>query len=196
MNTIDTIEGLIRRANEGDPEAQYKLGWRYAAGRNVTQNDKEGVKWLRKAAEQGHTKSQNILGMMYSIGHGVRQDYVEGVKWLRKAAEQGLAQAQHDLGTMYAIGNGEFVEGVKWLRKAAEQGLAQAQHDLGTMYANGHGVPQDYMTAYMWWNLAAAQGDEEARQKRDIVKMLTASQVADAHLVPDPDTRKDGRYSR
>ena len=181
MNTIDTIEGLIRRANEGDPEAQYKLGWRYAAGRNVTQNDKEGVKWLRKAAEQGHTKSQNILGMMYSIGHGVRQDYVEGVKWLRKAAEQGLAQAQHDLGTMYAIGNGEFVEGVKWLRKAAEQGLAQAQHDLGTMYANGHGVPQDYVESHLWWNLAAAQGNEEARQKRDIVaKMLTASQVVDA----------------
>ena len=49
------------------------------------------------------------------------------------------------------------------------------------MYAIGHGVPQDYMEAYMWWNLAAAQGNGEAREKRDIVaKMLTASQVADA----------------
>ena len=74
MDAIHEIEDLRRRANEGDPEAQYKLGWRYSAGRDVQQNDEEAVKWLRKAAEQGHTKSLNILGMMYSIGHGVRQD--------------------------------------------------------------------------------------------------------------------------
>ena len=124
----------------------------------------------------------------------------EAIKWLRKAAEQGLAQSQHNLGAMYANGQGvpqDYVEAVKWLRKAAEQGLAQSQHDLGVMYANGQGVPQNYMEACMWWNLAAEQGNEEARQKRDIVaKMLTASQVADAHRVPDPGTRKDGRDSR
>ena len=44
------------------------------------------------------------------------------------------------------------------------------------MYANGQGVPQDYMEAYMWWNLAAAQGNGEAREKRDLLtKMLPPS---------------------
>jgi uncharacterized protein len=47
---------------------------------------------------------------------------------------------------------------VSWYRKAAEQGDAHAQFNLGVMYADGIGVPQDAVQAYMWYNLAAAQG--------------------------------------
>ena len=96
MNAIHTpeIEDLIQGANEGDPEAQYDLGWRYSAGRDVQQNDEEAMKWLRKAAEQGRTKSQNILGMMYSIGHSVPQDYVEAHIWWNLAAAQGDEKAR------------------------------------------------------------------------------------------------------
>ncbi|WP_352864873.1 hypothetical protein [Mesorhizobium sp. M1329] len=35
------------------------------------------------------------------------------------------------------------------------------------MYATGQGVPQDYVLAYMWSNLAAAQGHEVAVLNRD-----------------------------
>ena len=54
-------------------------------------------------------------------------------------------------------------------RRAAEQGDAQAQYELGVMYANGQGVPQDYISAHMWLNLAAASGHEDARGLRDEV---------------------------
>jgi TPR repeat protein len=66
----------------------------------------------------------------------------------------------------------DFYKGVeafkKW-RPLAEQGDAVAQNNLGIMYFNGEGVPQDYILAHMWLNLAAAQGDEMARQNREIV---------------------------
>ena len=52
------------------------------------------------------------------------------------------------------------------------------------MYADGHGIRQDYVKAHMWWNLAAAQGNKEAREKRDMVsQMLTTSQVADGQVL-------------
>ena len=52
---------------------------------------------------------------------------------------------------------------LKWFRKAlSDPGLAQAQHDLGVIICRGWSwrAPQDYVEAHMWWNLAAAQGNE------------------------------------
>jgi len=49
------------------------------------------------------------------------------------------------------------------------------------MYSNGWGVPQDYVQAHMWWNLAAAKGNEIGRKNRDIVaKKMTPGQIAEA----------------
>ena len=38
------------------------------------------------------------------------------------------------------------------------------------MYGTGQGVPEDYVLAYMWWNLAAAQGHEGAQSNKDIIE--------------------------
>ena len=68
-----------------------------------------------------------------------------------------------------------------WFREAAEQGYVGAQYNIGLIYANGAGVPKDDIAAYMWWNLAAAQGDEEARSNRsNIEKKMTPAQIAEA----------------
>ena len=56
---------------------------------------------------------------------------------------------------------------------------------LGLMYQDGQGVPQDYVEAHMWLNLATAQSSGEDREKyvevRDLTaKLMTANQVAEA----------------
>ena len=49
------------------------------------------------------------------------------------------------------------------------------------MYADGLGVPQDYISAHMWLNLAAAKGYEDARKAREIVAAsMTREQIAEA----------------
>jgi len=66
-------------------------------------------------------------------------------------------------------------------RPLAEQGNANAQYNLGGMYANGQGVPQDYVQAHKWFNLAATQGDKVAVKNRDIVAMnMTPADVSKA----------------
>ena len=72
-------------------------------------------------------------------------------------------------------------EAVRWFRLAAEQGEASAQLILGLMYDTGRGVPQDYVTAHMWLNLATATGHENARKGRETVAAsMTREQIAEA----------------
>jgi TPR repeat protein len=66
------------------------------------------------------------------------------------------------------------------LRSCAEQGDVHAQSSLGHMYRNGLGVPEDDVLAYMWWNLAAAQGHARARENKDILEQrMTREQIAE-----------------
>ena len=65
--------------------------------------------------------------------------------------------------------------------KAAEQGDAGGQFNLGLMYGKGQGVPRDYIEAYMWFSLAAAQmGDAAARNLDLLEKRMTPEQIAAA----------------
>ena len=124
---------LSENADRNDSTLQFYLGFMYANGRGVAQDDYEAVKWLRKAAEQGHALAQWRLGLMYANAWGVTHDYSEAVKWFCKSAEQGNADAQYYLGFMYVNGRGvtqDNNEAIKWLHKAAEQGQVLAKQML------------------------------------------------------------------
>ena len=65
--------------------------------------------------------------------------------------------------------------------KSAEQGSAIAQQRMGLLYSTGQGVMKDDVIAYMWCNLAAAQGNEEARAiKIRLTNRMTKEQIAEA----------------
>ena len=117
---------------------------------------------VSQSREQGFAQAQCELAMQL----GFLGDQNEGIKWLREAAQNGVAEAQCELGMAY-LGYAAFfdkvvpkdaVEAVQWLGKAAEQGDAQAQGNLGDCYFRGQGTIRDYIQAYKWVNLAAAQG--------------------------------------
>ena len=158
--------GWAVAAEQGDADAQFRLGEMYKYGRGIRQDGAEAVKWYRQAAEQGHAAAQKKLGWMYANGRGVRQDDEEAVKWYRLVAEQGHAAAQNKLGWMYANGRGvrqDDEEAVKWYRLAAEQGHAAARYNLGGMYYNGCGVQKNYEKAVKWYRRAAEQGHADAQ---------------------------------
>jgi uncharacterized protein len=48
------------------------------------------------------------------------------------------------------------------------------------MYKEGKGVPQDYVYAHMWFNLAAEQNPGSTRARDDIASKMTADQIAQA----------------
>jgi TPR repeat protein len=68
---------------------------------------------------------------------------------------------------------------------AADQGVARAQSNLGVMYEDGFGVPQDYVQAHMWFNLAVSRSTGELREVgvngRDrAADRMTPTQIAEA----------------
>jgi len=98
-------------------------------------------------------------------------------------------EAQLKLGAMYYIGllctPKDYTQAVKWWQKAAEQGDAAGQQLLGVAYYKGAGVPQDYVEAHKWANLAAGRATGETREtsakQRDLVAAeLTPAQIAEA----------------
>jgi uncharacterized protein len=82
----------------------------------------------------------------------------------------------------------DFSEALKWYRLAANHGIAMAQFNLGVAYVDGTGVPQDYVQAHKWLNLAVSRfraSDKEKRDRAVIVRdgtaaMMTPAQIAEA----------------
>ena len=70
-------------------------------------------------------------------------------------------------------------------RTGRARGDADAQVNLGVMYGGGRGVPQDYVQAHMWFNLAASRLTGEAREKvakvgDAVAGEMTPTQIAEA----------------
>jgi len=89
-------------ADQGDPDAQFYLGFINEYGQGVPRNDVEANRWYRKAADQDHALAQFTLGNLYANGEGSPRSDSEAARWYRLAADQGLAGAQFNLGMMYA----------------------------------------------------------------------------------------------
>ena len=88
------LEALETAAEQGDTEAQYKLGALYDYGKGVPEDDAKAVYWYRKAAEQGSVAGQHYLGLMYAKGEGIPEDHVQAYAWFSVAAAQGYDHAQ------------------------------------------------------------------------------------------------------
>ena len=180
------FEDLVRRAEQGDAEAQFTLAGKYAKGDRVAEDLAQALRWGRLAAEQGHVSAQLSLGFMYAKGLGTPQDYGEALHWFRLSAEQGNADAQFSVGFLYYTGRGVPKDDAKaelWYRLAAEQGEVGAQLSLALMYSD-----QDDPEAIHWYKLAAEQGDDVA-QHNLAVKLVKGDGVpqnmALAHVLFD-----------
>ena len=82
---------------------------------------------------------------------------------------------------MDAYERGDYDTALKEWRPLAERGNEAAQANLGLMDAKGQGVAQNYIQAYMWETLAAAQGNENASKGLEILeKKMSPAQLAEA----------------
>ncbi|MEM6411694.1 MAG: SEL1-like repeat protein, partial [Pseudomonadota bacterium] len=69
----------------------------------------------------------------------------------------------------------------EWYRKAAEYGVLDSQFNLAVFYQDGLGVSPSLTESLFWFEVAALQGDADARQSaaalRDRVSTVAAEQV-------------------
>lgn len=129
-----------KTAEQGNAEAQSRVGKMYYNGEGVKADLHEAVNWYRKAAEQGMSEAQYLLGKCYCDGAGVRKDEAEALNWYLKAAEQGHTNALEAIHNLANTDNPEILM------------------VLGTLYNKGTVVPVDQNKAVQCFLLAAEQG--------------------------------------
>jgi TPR repeat protein len=183
-------------ADRGNAAAMVRLGFFYEIGWGVKQDWLEAAKWYSKAAEAGDESAAGSLGFIGRHWRVFTQTDMNPVIYelVKKAAMRGNAAAQFSLGVM----NYDFrdlssdqdkvnpQEALIWYRRAAEQGDCDSQFSLGTAYERGIGVPQDYIEAHKWYNLAAPRSsyadirDDIIKRRDALAHRMTRSQLAEA----------------
>ena len=135
------IKELHKLAKQGDVGAQFRLGWVYANGRGVAQNDQEAAYWYKQVVDNDPTNAVATfsLGWMYANGRGVVKDLDKAVELYGQAAPQGDVLAQFHLGLMYLDGEGvtqNEAVALEWFRKAAAQGDQSAKAQVKRIEKN------------------------------------------------------------
>ncbi len=86
----DTEQGFIylrKAAENGDPEAQHKLGSWYEYGEGVQWNLTEAFNWFMRAAESGFSLAYWSIGRTYAEGKGVQRNGKKALGWFMRLAD-------------------------------------------------------------------------------------------------------------
>ncbi len=87
-------------AENGVPQAQYRLAVMYQRGLGVVRNELMKYRWMTAAAEQGMVLAEHGLGCMYLDGDCMKQNAEVAKIWLGRAADQGLGGSRMVLDTI------------------------------------------------------------------------------------------------
>ena len=166
----ETVRLLQRDADQGNANAQVRLGYFYENGRGgLAKDDRKAARLYKLAADQGNAAARNNLGVLYRDGGGgLTKDDREALRLFKLAADQGNAYAQQNLGGFYRDGRGglgkDDREAVRLFKLAADQALADARASLGYFYETGRGgLAKDTREAARLYRLAADQGNAAAQ---------------------------------
>ena len=151
-----------KRANQGDPVAQFCLGYMFKEGIGVRTDDEEAREWYEKAADADYPPAMNNLAKMH---YDDLFDAKKGKELWKRAAEMGNPTAQFNLGFAYWVdvhpveADSEDIEKVeKLLKQASDQELPRASNYLGTLYeikAQHAADNGDFKLADKWYEMQA-----------------------------------------
>jgi len=164
--TAESLSNTLGAAQQGDVQAQVKVGQAYAEGTAGPRNVEEAVKWLQAASSQGSVEADAWLGHMYLLGQGVPRDTSRAANLIQPAAAANNPVGQRFLGVMYETGQGmprDYAQAAAFYAKAVAQQDANACDRLGLLYLHGLGVKRDPIKAFQLLTQGALLGDRWAQ---------------------------------
>ena len=66
------------------------------------------------------------------------------------------------------------------IKQITEQGHPVAQVNLGFLYKNGDGLPQNYLLAHMWYNIASKKEKRNEHWRDGIETFMTPAEISEA----------------
>ena len=174
---LSKLEELRKLAEQGNSYAQYELGEVYYEGKLVEKNIQTAVEWFEKAADDYKEKfSQMKLGRMYEFGDGVEQDYMKAIEYYERAAFTSPLQneALYRLALFYLNGFG-YEQNFEYAASMFEvllndEYIPEAKYQYGRCLEYGIGIDKDLDQALYWYERAAKEGVEEAKEACERLK--------------------------
>lgn len=172
-----SFEAFESKAENGDPEAQYRLSMLLERGFDTIPADTaRSVSLLKRSATAGYAPARNYLGFLYHTGYPgksdrfLRVDPDSAIYWLSLAADAGDAKAAHNIAYLILSPSGEQPErdvrkdsiALSYLRRAADAGLPQSMTLLADLYAEGRVLPCDTARAVSLYEKAISRGFPDA----------------------------------
>ncbi|MBA2655685.1 MAG: sel1 repeat family protein [Tatlockia sp.] len=142
---------LGKAAEQGDVNAQARLGELYVNGSIVAKDQTKGLHLLMKAAENKSYIAMVALGEL-----AMKQNQAStALDWLTKAVNSAnpSTKAELALARLYSDPKSSLVDpkmSFHWTQQAAEKGSPEAQLALALMYKDGKGVAADPQLAQQW----------------------------------------------
>jgi TPR repeat protein len=124
---------LLRAADNNNPDAQYDLGWRFAAGwkKDPVEDIVEMIYWFERATFNGSTDAYANLAILYE------KEFRDVIAEMTVAANNGNAMAAFNLGWINARGllspeglMQDMNVAKDWFEKSAELGFKDAINEL------------------------------------------------------------------
>lgn len=163
---MDSFSRIKAKAEEGDAQSQYDLGFAYEFGFGVIRDKEKSFGWYRRAAEQDLADAQVAVADYYSI----EKSYEIAVEWYRKANENGYAKGALDLGFAYHYGlgvNRDFEKAELFYLEnkysGENQGTGWVESLLGDLYSDPENPCKDEEQAFHSYLEAADLGYDDAK---------------------------------
>jgi TPR repeat protein len=175
------VDYFRRSSDLGYGPAQIALAYYYETGTFLARDPGQAMDLYRKAAQQGDPLAGWMAGRLYFLGSGVPRDLDTARKWLKLAADQNNAYGAYYLGRLMA--DRDYTKAPALYKIAADQGLPQAQYFYAKALKDGRGIPQDRLTAYVWYAIASDAGYAAAGSDLGELNTggyLTTDQISDA----------------
>lgn len=155
-----------KKAESGDHKAQFSLAKLYKTGEGVEKNPQKALEWLEKASDGGNQNASYSLAEYYTKEE---KDSSKAFKFWKRAAQCGDEEASYHVASYYlTLPNYPPIIPLCYLKiaiKKPHKEQKEAQYQLGEMLADGLGTEQEKKDAVSWYNMAAKQGHEKAREK-------------------------------
>lgn len=103
VRATSTDASTLRAAEQGNADAQAKLGLMFKEGLVIPQDYQKALNWYTRAAEQNHPEAQLNLAVMYYEGQGTPQNYGLAYVWSSLAAVSGNARAVNNRDLLAAM---------------------------------------------------------------------------------------------
>jgi uncharacterized protein len=155
-NDSQGVDYFRRSADLGYGPAQIALGYYYETGTFLSREPAQALDLYRKAAQQGDPLAGWLAGRLHLLGTAGVADREAALKFLKISASQNNAYGAYYLGRLMV--DRDYTKAPALFKIGADQGLPQAQYFYAKALKDGRGIPQDRLTAYVWFTIAADAG--------------------------------------